>query len=373
MIETEVEGSPAAVDRAAAWLRDSLRARVDDASENVIRAKRIAGGEWLGESGDAYVGYAKDIVKVTDAHVERVQRAAGKFDSYSSRLRRIQDRMLGLRAEARGGGLTVNGTIIEPPAAATAPRPPTGDLTPAQSDQYDSDIAAFNDQVDKINLYNRISGDVEDEWDSFVDWIDANLSPVAKALDEPAVDKLMSFVQENAGNLAISYALTHGERSLQKRSTKLLALAEELRSARRSGHPARRSRGNAPDAPDKIRDWKSRARLFGRGSKLLGPLGAGIEVWSALESDSPGGGLVAAGVGVGLGALVIATAPVTVPTALAVAGAVAVGAGATWLVSDGWDALPDDWTEPVDDWVGDRWDDTKDTASDAWDTVTGWF
>ena len=39
MIETRVEGSPASIDSAAAWLRDSLRRRVDEAGEKVLSAR----------------------------------------------------------------------------------------------------------------------------------------------------------------------------------------------------------------------------------------------------------------------------------------------------------------------------------------------
>lgn len=373
-IETKVEGSTASVDRVASWLRQSLKARVDDASEDVLAAKRLADRSWLGDSGDAYAGYAKDIVSVTDEHVRRIERAAGKFDAYSARLQRIQTRMAELRGDARAGGLTVAGTTVQQPDPAVDPGVLIGEPTPQQADQHAQRVAAYRVQLQKVQLYNRIAGDVEDESTRFVEWVDAHLAPADKALEAPAVEKMIAFLQENAGNLGISYSLTYGERAMQRKAAALAEEATDLRRARRSGNPARRALGNHPDTPGRIRDLRTTATWFGRGGRLLGPLGTGIELWGALESDSPGGGAAAAGLGIAATAAVIATAPVSVPTAAVVAGAVVIGAGVTWGANKVWeDVLPDDFTEPIDDAVGEAWDDTKDFASDAWDEVTGWF
>lgn len=373
MIETRVEGSPAGIDSAAAWLRDSLRTRVDQAGEKVLSARRTAERQWEGEAGAAYAEYAGDIVRVTDEHVNRISRAADKFDAYSARLRQVQERMAGLRGEAAAGGLTVAGTVIQEPAPAVPYLVPTGDLSPQQTRQVDAARAQHEAQVAKVELYNRLLTEVEDEWTRFTAWVDAHLSPASEALEAPRVEQLVALVRENAGNLAINLALTHGERSLSRKSRSLLAEAKDLRRARRSGNPARRALGNAPDAPGRIRSLTSQSELLGRGGRVLGPAGAGLEVWNALESDDPGGGLLAAGAGIGAGALILATAPASVPTLLLVGAAVGVGFVATELTDEVWDRLPDGFTEPVDDWVGDRWDDAKDVASDGWDTVKGWF
>lgn len=351
MIETKVEGSTSSVDAVETWLRRSLGPGVEEAADDVIAAKQLAERHWEGRSGTAYVGYARDIIEITDEHAERVRRAAGRIGSYSARLQTIQDRMRDLRNEARDGGLTVAGTTIAEPATA----------------------AADDAQVDRIELYNRILGDVEEEWTRFVDWVDTNLRPVTESLEAPLVEKLVGYLEDNAGNLGISFALTHGERTLKGRQAQLHEEARKLRQWRRSGHPGRRAIATAPDAPARIRDLTSKADWFGKGGRLLGPLGTVIELWSALESDAPAGGVVAAGVGIGVTALVIATAPVSVPTVVVVAGAVVVGAGASYLATEGWEALPDAWTDPADEFVGETWDDTVDTVSDGWNTVKGWF
>ncbi|WP_104108264.1 hypothetical protein [Nocardioides sp. 616] len=373
MIETKIQGSTKSVDSAATWLRDSLKKQVDDASEDVVKAKQKAERHWEGQSGTAYVGYVKDIINVTDAHVERIETAASKLDSYSARLKSAKERMKTLRDEARDGGLTVAGTVIETPPDAVAPTPPAADASDEENNAFKTDMGTFQAKVDKIELYNRILADVEAEWTNFVEWIETNLKPVPKTLEAEDVDALTTFVKENVGNLGIAFGLTLGERKLGAKSDALRAAAKELREARRSGSPARRARGTSPDAPGRIKDLNKYADWAGKGGKILGPVGAAWEAYQALEGESPGGGLIAVAAGAGVTALVIATAPVSVPTAVVVAGAVVVGAGVSWAVTEGWDALPDDFTEPVDEWVGDRWDDTKDVAKDGWNTVKGWF
>ncbi|GAB2758242.1 hypothetical protein GCM10027020_08320 [Nocardioides salsibiostraticola] len=373
MIETEVKGSTTSVDSAATWLRDSLKTQVDNASEDVLAAKRKAERHWEGSSGRAYVGYVKDIIQVSDAHVDRIETAAGEIEAYSARLKQAQERMKALRVEARAGGLGVVGTVIQTPPDAVAPTPPALDAPDADRTRFTDDMGAFQAKVEKIELYNRILGDVELEWSNFLEWIDANLKPAPKALEAPEVDKLATFVRENVGNLGIAFGLTLGERSLLNKTEALRAEAKELRDARRSGNPARQARGNAPEAPGRIKDLNRYADWAGRGGRILGPVGAAWDTYQALEGESPGGGLLAVAAGAGATALVIATAPVSVPTVVVVGGAVVVGAGVTWAVTEGWDALPDDFTEPVDEWVGDRWDDTKGALSDGWGAVTGWL
>lgn len=372
-IETKIDGSPVAVDKAATWLRSSLRSGVSDSSEHVVAARRLADRDWEGHASHAYRDYAGDIVKVSDEHEERIGRAAGKLDAYSDKLTAVKQRMTDLRAEATAGGLTVNGTLIAEPPSAVPPVVPTGELTQEQVDSYNSTLGTYEKAAAKITLYNRLIDDVSTEASNFVDWVDTNLTPVAASLGAPLVDKMIGFLKDNVGNLAISTAMTGGERALKDKVKNLNSKATDLRRAKNSGNPARKALGNHPDTPGRIKDIKAKAGWFGKGGKLLGPLGGVIEVWNGLESESPGGGLIAAGLGIGAGALIIATAPVSVPAAVVVVGAVAVGAGVTWLATEGWDALPDSFTEPVDEWVGDRWDDTKDAVSDGWESVKGWF
>lgn len=106
MIDTEVRGSVAQVEAGATWLREGLRAAVDDAAAQTAQARRTAQSEWHGLSGNAYATFAEKMVDLGDDHVKRVGRAAAALDAYASHLQGVQDRMGALRSEARGGGLT---------------------------------------------------------------------------------------------------------------------------------------------------------------------------------------------------------------------------------------------------------------------------
>lgn len=373
MIETRVKGSAASVDSAASWLRDSLKTRVDDASEDVIAAKRKAERHWEGRAGAAYIGYAKEIITLTDAHVERIETAAGKVEAYSARLRQAKDRMQALRDEARGGGLDVVDTIIQAPADAVAPGRPALDATDRETQRFAHELGAFQAQVDKVELYDRILADGEREWSSFVEWIDSHLRSVPQTLEAPEVDDLVDIVRENAGKQGIAFGLTYGNRSLLNKSASLTEASSELRGAKRSGNPARRARGRAPDVPDRIKALDKYADWAGKGGKVLGPAGWAWDTYQALEDESPGGALLGAAAGTFVTAAIIGSAPAVVPTVVVVAGAVALGVGASYFSTELWDALPDDFTEPVDEWVGEQWDDTKDVAAEGWKTVKGWF
>lgn len=372
-IDTTVEGEEGSITAAATWLRSSLRRELDGAADDVTEARRTATSGFHGEAGDAYASYGREVLGHLDDHAARVGRAAGVFDDYAARLGRFRSAMEGFRAQARGGGLVVSGAVIQAPAPAVPPDVPVGPVAPELADQHARQVSAFETALARVELYNRLVVEVQAEDERFVDWVETHVVAEVASFTADAVDSLMEFLRDNVGNIAITGSMLSGERALQRRAGELADQARDLRRARRSGNPARRALGNAPDTPGRINDLLEQSRWAGRGSRLLGPAGTAVDVWFALEGESPAGGLVAAGLGIGATALVIATAPVSVPTAVVVGGAIVVGAGVTWLATEGWDALPDDLTEPVDEWVGDRWDDTKDLASDGWNEVKSWF
>ncbi len=180
-------------------------------------------------------------------------------------------------------------------------------------------------------------------------------------------------MQNNVGTLGVAIATESGSTYLERRQFRLKGEAEDLRKARRSGNPARRALGNAPETAGRIRDLLEESKWLGRGGRALGPVGIAYDAYRGLESDKPAGGVLAAEAGAGAAALLVATAPVSVPTVVVVGGAVVAGAGAAWAATEGWDALPDGFTDPVDDFVGGAWDGTKDLAGDGWTEVKSWF
>jgi len=362
MIETKVPGSVDAVDGLARWMRNTLKAKVDDGGDAVVDAKRRGEDDWEGESGDAYTRLARDVAQLHDDHTKRIERAATKVEKYGDRLHTVETRMAGFRTEATDGGLRVVGTDIHPPATVNAADYEDGAEDPA-----------YEKAAGKVTLYNRIARDVNSEWTAFQDWIDTNLTPVPENLDAPLTETLWSGVKESLDNLGIAIGLESGKRGLERTVKQLEGDAKELHRWRRSGNPARRAANRAARESGKIDDLLKKAGMLGKAGKVLGPVGVVIDTYQGLESDKPGGALIGVAAGGVATAVVIATAPVSVPAAVVVVGAAAVGVGVGWLAEQGWDALPDDWTDPVDDAVHDAWSNTKDAVGDGWDKVTGWF
>jgi hypothetical protein len=371
--DTRVEGSPGNVRAAASWLRGDLKTAVSGAGDDIVAARSAAMSGFHGLAGQAYADYDKTILTQVDGHTDTIGSAADVFDAYATRLEQCKDRMEAFRGAATTAGLTVTGTVIHEPPAAKAVPPMYGPVTPEMQASYDQQMAAHDDAAGKVAVYDQILSDATNESTSFVDWVDANLTINIDAFDTPAVDALWEVVKSNAGNLGVAIATEGGSQALEGRSNRLKGEAEDLRKARRSGNPARRALGNAPETPGRIRDLLEEAKWLGKGGKLLGPVGIAYDAYNGLESDNPGGGLLAAGLGAGATALVIATAPVSVPTVVVVGGAVVVGVGVSYGVTKGWDALPDGFTDPVDDFVGGAWDGTKDLAGDGWSEVKSWF
>jgi uncharacterized protein YukE len=385
VIDTEVDGDVEAIRASATWLRGTLRQTVRDAADDTAGARTQAGRAWEGDDSDAYRSYARSLVLATDDHAERVGRAAQAFDSYATRLGALKRRMGEIRTEAREGGLTVSGKVIEEPAPAQAVPPLPPDATPQEALAHDQRVTSHTVQVGRIELYDKLADDADTEWTTFTDWCDTELAAdVTDARDTPDLDALKGFVQDNLGNFLAGAGITFTAGTLLQRAGDYQARADELRAARRSGNPARRARGNAPDARTNVRAWTETADGLRRFSRFLGPVGIAVDVgfgiWDVSQGGSPGratattvasiagGAAVVAGAGA-LAAAGIVTAPVW-GTALA-AGAVAVGAG--WLAGEAWDALPDDFTDGVDDAISDTWEGATDLASEGWDEVTSWF
>ncbi|MDP3893190.1 hypothetical protein [Nocardioides sp.] len=386
MIETDVEGSPTSVLALSAWLRDSLKVETAAAGDCAQEARQHSASSWEGRAASAYRAYARDIVLVSDDHTARIERAAKKVDGYASRLQQVQDRMREVRGEARGGGLSVVGTVIKAPPEAVSPGMPHRELSSQEQTQYDAAVTAYTEAVARIELYEELASQVTQAVSTFTQWIDAELQPTPKELEADASDvgEMMSFLEKNAGNMVIGFSLVAGERGLKKRATELDREAKRLRGLRRSGHPGKRSQGNAPETRGRINDLKKTRDWLGRGGKFLGPVGTAFELWNAYDriqdGESPGKVVVSTGLGIAAGVaagVAVAGLVVTAPawgTALAVgAAATIVGVGVAWGAEKAWDALPDSFTDGVDDALTKGWEGTKGAVSKGWDKVTGWL
>lgn len=367
MIDTEVEGSPESVESVAAWLRSSLAVEVAAAADAAASTRSFSAGAWEGEAGEEYRDQARRLVKVTDRHKLRVERAAVLLDRYAARLRGIRTRMTGIRIEAATGGLTVIGAVIHDP-------PPVS-------------------PVELLELYGELADQVATAHEDFLDWIDTELGPEPRSLkiDASDVDRVVESTQFRSA--MIGFAFSGYPAGLRHRADQLKGRADDLRAKRRSGHPGRRAFGNRPQTRTKAQELIRIGGYLGKGATFISPIGVGFELWGAGQQlaagESPGKVIVgtAAGIGGGLiaaagfaaGAATVASMPAWGTVVVVGVGAATMALGATHLSGIAWDALPDDVTHAVDNGIVAGWDQTKDLAggglelvSSGWNMVTGW-
>lgn len=365
MIETKVEGSPAAVRGAATWLRGTLAGRLDEAGESQAEARSGASGGWDGDAAAAYQDFARTVLRGTDLHAARVRRAATACDQYAARLERAQQQMSGLRGRARSGGLSVTGTVIAAP-----PSVPAGMVEAGSPEEAARDAA-----VQRVELYNTLADEATTGHEQLSQWVESHLP--ADVEDARGTDGLGQLGEvaagwaKNAGAGMAGLALTRLASDMRKEGL------EYRRKVRRSGNPAYRP----PKDPEQL---LSRARTVGRwGRRLLGPIGIGVDVFFGIQEARETGDWGRAGVTTGTSIVVggLATAGILAlggPAILAVGGGALLAYGASEAAGYLWDHK-----DEIGEWVGDRWDDTTgavsdawegatDVASDAWDAVTPW-
>lgn len=366
-LDTKVEGSSVAVTGAANWLRDTLKDRVGKASDEQQDARNYAQGSWEGETYASYRNVSGDLLRACDKHEERVGRAATALDDYAAKLKRLEDAMTSIRTRAAEGGLSVAGTVIEEPAA--APTTPYEVGSPEE--------ATYEAAVAKIQLWNTLVEDAAEDYQTFVDWVDAHLpADVADARKKDASDTLFEAIAGLFPNFASGAgAGLAGWGLLNKAKDYKAEAAEFRRKTRASRNPAVRNRLKTPAGRAQLDDLLKKADLFGKGAKFLGgPAGILIDVgFGIYEGTQTGdwtrvavttGTSIAVGVGVGL---LVTAGVVTAPAWAVVLAGGALAAGASWLAG----TVYDNWDD-ITDWTGDRWDDATDAIGGAWDAVTPW-
>jgi hypothetical protein len=378
MLDTKVEGSPSAVSGAATWLRDTLAKKVADAGDHQQDARNDARGRWEGETASSYQNFSGDTLKVNDRHEGRIKDAANALDDYAAKLKGLEDDMRTIRDRASGGGLTVSGTVIHPPA----------DVPPTEFEPGSPEENAYNAAKAKVELWNSLVEDAAADYQTFVDWVDSTMpGAVARAREKDGSDELLDTVQGMIPNFAGGVGAGLSGSALSNAAKDLKDQARELRrKSRVSGDPRIRGSVDTPAGRANLDDLLGKADWLGKGGRLLGgPAGilidVGFGVRDGMETGDWGRAALTTGtsiaVGVGATALV-AAGVVTAPAWVTVVAAGAVAAGASYAVGqiyDNWDDITDtvsDTWDSASDTVGDAWDSATDTIGDAWDSVTPW-
>ncbi|MFE6649130.1 hypothetical protein ACFVJS_21365 [Nocardioides sp. NPDC057772] len=370
-IDTHIPGKPAQVRSAADFLGKTLRSAVADAGEGSNRARSKARDGWEGQSGEAYAGLSRELVKAADHQEGHLKEAGQKFDAYAYKLEAIQNRMADRRTRATGGGLILAGEVITEPAPAQSPGDLPAGSTPEESAAWDQKNAKFEAQNKRIELYNEIAKEVEEDNKDLQDWVDSNLKKFWSTVDGPSpLDVVIAAIKKLPPAMTGMYFDTN-ERRLTKYANHTRAEAARLRREadeavrnRRSGHPGRRAAGDATD----VRGNRAAARgldalgegaeRFARRLPVIGTVASiGFAAGEIANGESPskvvvgeaagvaGGALGAAAV-VGGAALIGVGAPVIAVAAGAAAVGVVVGLGAEYAYEN-W--VSDETREKIDD------------------------
>ncbi len=373
MLDTKVEGSPAAVTGAATWLRDTLAKKVADAGDQQQDARNTARSRWEGETASSYQNLSGDVLKANDKHEQRIKAAATALDDYAARLKGLEDDMRELRSRASGGGLTVSGTVIHPP-----PDVPATEFTPGSPEE-----TAYHAAKAKIELWNTLVEDAAADYQAFVDWVDSTMpGAVARAREKDGTDSFLESVQGMLPNFAGGSGAGLAGTALANVAKDLKADARELRRRSRvSGDPRVRGFADTPAGRAQLDDLLGKADWMGRAGRFLGgPAGILIDVGFGVREGMETGNWERAAlttgtsiaVGVGATALV-AAGVVTAPAWVTVVAAGAVAAGASYVVGqvyDNWDGITE-WTsnawDATTDFAGDAWQGAADLAGDAWE------
>lgn len=376
MLDTKVEGSPAAVATAATWLRDTLAVQVAAAGDQQQDARNDARGGWEGETASSYQNVSGDVLRATDTHEERIRTAANVLDDYAAQLKDLEVDMRSIRGRASSGGLTVVGTVIHPP-----PEVPGATVEPGSPEE-----AAHHTAVARVELWNTLVEDAAADYEAFTSWVDSTMpGHVADAREKDGSDTVFDAVVAQFPNFAAGAGAGLNGVALTRLADGFTADAREFRRRSRvSGDPRVRGQADTPGGRATLDDLLGKAGRLGRLGRVVGgPAGIAIDVGFGIKDGVQTGNWERAGlttgtsIAVGVGAAVVlgtvgAPALVVVLGAGAAAAVVSAGVG---YVYDNWDDITDsvgDAWDGATDAVGDAWDSATDTVGDAWDSVTPW-
>lgn len=365
MLDTKVEGSPAAVTAAATWLRDTLSKKVADAGDQQQDARNDARGSWEGETASSYQNVAGDVLKANDAHEERVKRAATALDDYAYQLEDLEADMRSIRSRATAGGLTVTGTVISMP-----PEVPSTQFEPGSAEE-----TAYNTAMAKVELWNTLVEDAARDYETFVQWVDSHLpADVTDASEKDGSDTLFGTMEDLFPNFAAGAGAGLAGFALKGKSAEYQAQAREFkRRSKASRSPRVRGSADTPGGRAKLDDLLGKAEWLGKGGRILGgPAGILIDMGFGIKEGMETGNWERAGlttgasIAVGIGAAVL-LGTVGAPVLVTVVAAGALAAGASYVAGQ----IYDNWDD-ITDTVSDTWDDATDAVGDAWDSVTPW-
>ncbi|WP_164860075.1 hypothetical protein [Actinomyces wuliandei] len=383
-IDTEIDASAQEVHSAADWL-EKLQTGFSDADTDLCDSSTYW-TEISGEFGQAVEDYATELSSACDSASDELGTFIDVIHSWGDQITWRKEDMAGYRDEATQGGLTVSGMLIEAPYPVGSPGELAKDATAAQKTQWEADNTAYEAYLKKVELFNRLSGDVQDVRDKLTTWAETNMVVSGESpLFEVAMEALSQTASQVAQNGIENAYLGAAYYSLVKKATP----GATARAAAASGNPkvqagkqapksdnvARRAQASAASKMGPVATAASRAATAGGVVLSLAMSG-----WEISQGDSPssvavktvagaaGGAAAVAAVGAVATALTLTTAPAWLLAAAAIAGGTVAGIGARWAYES---LVPLRTREKIDEGLRDAGSWVSDKATSAWRHVFG--
>lgn len=413
--DTHLAGSPADLDRVATWLTDVVPA-ASTFGDEVYGARSATGSAWESEAATAFAAQLRTLGGAVDGTTTAVRSAATVVADLAAALRTAQDEMRRARQIARGGGLAVTGTVIQPPGPAPAAVPALlPDATPAEVARHDQGTAALTAYEREVTAWNdavAVADAADRDWEQAV--ADATLTWQESGKDIAALlQDLFSGSAEEFLKIKVSRYFSDATDVWRQQSQVWREIADSyVRDGRFVGTDPDdyyRALRNIDEMDDLARNAEvSGSRVatnVGRGFLALGVIATGYGIYDDMAhggesveqatTSNVGGFLAGMGAGAASGAAAGAIAGSIVPGAGTAVGAVVgtvVGAGVGIVTSGAIDSMWENGVEDLGDvgaaigdgveelaetgeaivdLGGDAVDAVGDGISNAWDSVFG--
>lgn len=347
-IDTKIDGNTEAMRATASWLRNSLAAEVEAASESLYSARNNSDAAWDGPTSEAAVAKMTNGGQRSDEMAAAARNSAAAIDEFAGAVSLARNQMQYARSDASAAGLDVDGDVILDPVDEAL-------LDAYQAAAHAADAAREVERLAGVTLKN-VWADISEKW--FF-----SLADLLGAAGRAVADKHVSLLTKHAD-------------FLMRESGRYLELA---RSAPPSTSAAQIYRDfdwsrtlarNADEVTELAKNVDGKAgRITGRLGGGLAVVGIAYDIYTGKPVDQA---IVSGGLGFGAavaaGALIGTAIPVpVVGTAVGALGGAVVGIFTSGAV----DALYSEGLGSVGDVIGDGAAAVSDTGSAIGELATG--
>ncbi|MGV3563478.1 MAG: hypothetical protein ACO1ON_09355 [Nocardioides sp.] len=169
-LDTEIEGSSAAIRSVATWLRSDLGTGFSDLGDTVAAQRSAARGDWDGEAATAFASRAATLATAADEGAQISAAVAVDLEALATAMEKAQEEMATVRSLAMSAELTVDGFFVRHPGPGPSGSRPGPDATPAQADAWDESVRQHEQRV---RTWNRCVEDANGTWNRWQAALDA--------------------------------------------------------------------------------------------------------------------------------------------------------------------------------------------------------